>query len=184
MYLPNEHKLEWLINSGKVITNTMLPEAVRLQAAVQHTEALERLETTGPDLATDLIRTYAAQIGNFMLAATDPSEPPGIRQYIILFAIKNGLHHISKAGAAQVSKESAFDNAAFSIAATATRNIDLANLNKALFEIMADPTDDQEVRRDACHVHVLVTLHEDYQFSQVPPNLREGGLDTYLDRAP
>ncbi len=183
MYVPDAEKYDWLIDNGRAITNPLLDESTRLQAAVELPEALELLHKVHPEQATALIKGYAAQIGNFAMAASDPSESRFIRLYILNFTLKNGLYHLSHAGASQLAQETPFDRAAFSIAETATQNIDLAKLKKTMHEIMADPTDDIEVREDALKLHFLIDLHEAYKFRQIPPDFRDQ-LGVYLDSRP
>ena len=183
MYLVDDLKYEWMINAGKAVSNPLLPDYARLQAAVEHTKALELLEKVDPTLATTLIKTYAAQMDKFLMAASDPSETPFLRQFILNFTIKNGLYHISKAGALQLAQKSSFDSAAFSIADTAAQSIDLKPIKKTMHQIMADPTDDIDVRRDALRAHLTVTLHEEYKFRQVPPDF-SNRAGVYPDRSP
>jgi hypothetical protein len=183
MYLPDVQKLNWLTLQGNTVTNPLLTEPERLHAAIQHTESLENLDKASPALATQLIKGFASQIGNFLITATDTSEPAGVRQYIIHFTLRNGLHHISQAGGAQLEAQSPFSSAAFSIAETAAINIDLDQISRAMLQIVTDPGDDIEVRRDAALLHILSTLHQTYQFRQPPPATDEA-IKVYRDISP
>ncbi len=183
MHLRSSDKFSWLISQGNAATNPLLPEPERLQAAVQHYEALERLDTVSAELATKLIKGFAAQIPNFLMTASDPSEPAGVRQYIIHFTHKNGLHHISHSAATQITSRPAFMSAAFSIAETAAQNIDLGTISQAMLKMVTEPSEDIEVRRDAALLHVLATLHERYGFRQPPP-ANQDAINLYRDIAP
>ncbi len=183
MYLRSSDKLDWLIRMGNAATNPLLSESERLQSAVQHYEGLENLDKVSPELATQLIKAFAVQIPNFLICACDTSETAGIRQYIIHFTLRNGLHHLSQSAASQLASQSAFDRAAFSIAETAFHEIDLNLISNAMLEMVTEPGDNIEVRRDAALLHVLAALHKTYEFRQPPPANQEA-IKLYRDLAP
>ena len=164
------NRIEHLIAWGNKLTNPLLPDEARLEAAVTHTEALYALQSAKPEEIPAIIQTFSGQIANFISIASDPSEDEHVRNYALFFTIRLGLTHVAMASGHEEtliasSGRTAFSSAVTSIATIAAEKVDLEALKRGLVDILADETNPAELRRTAAGLYILAEGYQENRFA-------------------